>query len=95
MSSEKGFEDITANFYCHARTWYWECDDRPLKRPDLVNGWMRYPQPPKKVPSPTTLEDDETTRLEELPYPQRPTLICVAIHPASHFHALTLSHLHL
>ena len=56
MSSEKGFEDITANFYCHARTWYWECDDRPLKRPDLVNGWMRYPQSPKKIPSSTTLD---------------------------------------
>ena len=56
ISSENGFEDITANFYCHAREWYWECDDSPLKRLDLVNGWMLYPQPPKKVPSSTTLD---------------------------------------
>ena len=56
MSSEQGFEDITANFYDHARTWSWACDDRPLTRHDLVNGWMRYPQPPKKVPSSTTLD---------------------------------------
>ena len=56
MSSEEGFEDITANFYDHARTWSWACDDRPLTRPDLVNGWMRDPQPPKKVSSPTTLD---------------------------------------
>ena len=56
MSSERGFEDTPANFYDHARTWYGECDDSPLKRPDLVNGWMRDPQLPKKVPSPTTLE---------------------------------------
>jgi hypothetical protein len=56
MSSEQGVEDITANFYDHARTWYGACDDRPLTRPDLVNGWMCDPQPPMKVSSPTLLK---------------------------------------
>ena len=56
MSSENDYEDTTANCYDHARTWYGECDDRPLKRPDLINGWMCDPQPHKKVPSPTTRE---------------------------------------
>jgi hypothetical protein len=56
ISSQKGFEDITANFYYHARKWWWECDDSHLKRPDLVNGWMIYPQPPKKFPNAATLK---------------------------------------
>lgn len=46
VSTDKGFEDQTANFYCHQNQWYWECDDSPLKRPDLVKGWVLYPQPP-------------------------------------------------
>ena len=62
MSSEKGFEDTTANFYYHARTWYWECDDSPLKRPDLVNGWMRYPQPPKNPMKLPAFKDSRTLR---------------------------------
>jgi hypothetical protein len=56
ISSQKGFDDTTATFYYHARKWYWECDDSPLKRPDLVNGWMIYPQPPKNFPNAATLK---------------------------------------
>jgi len=46
VSSEKGFQDITANFYFHDGEWRWASTEDPLKRPDLVKGWMIYPQPP-------------------------------------------------
>ncbi len=46
--SSDNFEDTTANFYYNDGQWYWECDDSLLKRPDLVNGWMLYPQPPAR-----------------------------------------------
>ncbi len=46
--SSDTFEDTTANFYYDDGQWYWECDDSPLQRPDLVNGWMLYPQPPAR-----------------------------------------------
>ena len=68
ISSQKGFEDTTATFYCHDRKWYWEYDDSPLKRPDLVNGWMLYPQPPKKVPAAATRKAfKETKNPKKLP----------------------------
>ncbi len=50
VSSQKGFEDITANFYFRDRAWRWAENDERLKRPDLVNGWMFYPQPPVQRP---------------------------------------------
>lgn len=46
VSSHKGFQDITANFYFRDGAWWWASTDEPLKRPDLVNGWMRDPHPP-------------------------------------------------
>ena len=46
VSSEKGFQDITANFYFHDGAWRWAATEDRLKRPDLVKGWMLYPQPP-------------------------------------------------
>lgn len=58
--SSDNFEDTTANFYCRNGQWYWECDDRPLKRPDLINGWMLYPQPPARKKK--TKRPNSTTR---------------------------------
>ena len=59
VSSQKGFQDCTANFvyiseevvrllptFYKAAGWYWAESQEPLKRPDLVQGWMFYPQPP-------------------------------------------------
>ena len=45
VSSEKGFQDTTANFYFAEGQWWWADTEEVLKRPDLVNGWMWYPQP--------------------------------------------------
>ena len=64
VSSDKGFEDQTANFfyvdfekhfkgkrnmfefaYPDGDGWYWSHSGDKLKRPDLVKGWMIYPQP--------------------------------------------------
>jgi hypothetical protein len=46
ISSQKGFQDTTANFYFAERQWWWANTEDVLNRPDLVNGWMIYPQPP-------------------------------------------------
>ena len=46
VSSQKGFQDTTANFYFADGQWWWADTEDVLKRPNLVNGWMRYPQPP-------------------------------------------------
>ncbi|TRZ98965.1 MAG: hypothetical protein D4R81_10030 [Nitrospiraceae bacterium] len=46
ISSQKGFQDTTANFYFADEQWWWANTEEVLKRPDLVNGWMMYPQPP-------------------------------------------------
>lgn len=57
VSSEGGFPDQVANFYYlpsstlnlklgRKEGWYWSDSEDPLKRPDLVKGWMLYPQPP-------------------------------------------------
>ena len=46
ISSQKGFQDTTANFYFAEGQWWWANTEEVLKRPDLVNGWMMYPQPP-------------------------------------------------
>lgn len=46
VSSQKGFQDITANFYFRDGAWWWSSTEDRLKRPDLVKGWMIYPQPP-------------------------------------------------
>ena len=46
VSSQKGFQDTTANFYFSEGRWRWADTEDVLKRPDLVNGWMLYPQPP-------------------------------------------------
>ena len=58
VSSQKGFQDTTANFYFSKGQWWWADTEEVLKRPDLVNGWMLYPQPPtlaqKKKRSPIT-----------------------------------------
>ena len=58
VSSQKGFQDTTANFYFSEGQWWWAETEEVLKRPDLVNGWMLYPQPPtlarKKKRSPIT-----------------------------------------
>ena len=46
VSSQKGFQNTTATFYVAEGQWCWADTEDVLKRPDLVNGWMRYPQPP-------------------------------------------------
>jgi hypothetical protein len=46
VSSEKGFQDTTANFYVAEGPWWWADTEEVLKRPDLVHGWLRYLQPP-------------------------------------------------
>jgi hypothetical protein len=65
LSSDKGFEDQTANFvyvsipnvpsikarFPNSSGWYWVNSEDILKRPDLVKGWMVYPQPPVKKDS--------------------------------------------
>jgi hypothetical protein len=48
VSTDKGFEDTTANAYVFKGDWYWECDTK-VKRPDLIKGWMFYPQPADNV----------------------------------------------
>jgi hypothetical protein len=45
ISSQKGFQDTTANFYVAEGQWWWADTEDVLQRPDLVHGWMRYPQP--------------------------------------------------
>ncbi len=46
------------SFYFSKGQWWWADTEDVLKRPDLVNGWMLYPQPPtlarKKNRSPNT-----------------------------------------
>ena len=44
--SQKGFHDTTANFYVAEGQGWWADTEDVLQRPDLVNGWMRYPQLP-------------------------------------------------
>ena len=39
-------QDTTANFYFAEGQWRWADTEEVLKRSDLVNGWMLYPQPP-------------------------------------------------
>lgn len=46
VSSEKGFQNTTADFYFSEGQWCWADTEEVLKRPDFVNGWMRHPQPP-------------------------------------------------
>ena len=46
VSSQKGFQDTTANFYFSKGQWWWADTEEVLKRPDLVNGWILYPQSP-------------------------------------------------
>ena len=46
ISSQKGFQDTTANFYVAEGQWWWADTEDVLQRPHLVHGWMRYPQPP-------------------------------------------------
>ena len=50
ISSEKGFQDTTANFYVAEGQWWWAETKDVLQRPNLVNGRMRYPQPPTLAP---------------------------------------------
>lgn len=58
ISSDKGFPDQTATFYYlpssefnlklgRPEGWYWSDSEDILKRPDLVKGWIIYPQPPE------------------------------------------------
>ena len=42
VSSQKGFQDTTANFYFADGQWWWADTEDVLTRPDLVHGWMRY-----------------------------------------------------
>lgn len=55
VSSDKGFQDITAKLYYADNTvysgvetgWYWYESEEPVKRPDLIKGVQPWPQPPK------------------------------------------------
>jgi hypothetical protein len=38
VSSQKRFQDTTANFYFSEGQWWWADTEDVLKRPDLVNG---------------------------------------------------------
>lgn len=49
ISSQKGFQDTIANFYFSEEQWWWADTEEVLPRPDLVNGWMLYSQPPTLV----------------------------------------------
>lgn len=46
LSSNKGFEDITAKLF-YSDGWYWSESEEPVKRPDLIKGVQPWPQPPK------------------------------------------------
>ena len=64
VCSEKGFPDEAHNFYyanhknytkkvfsiaCpDGEGWYWAASESKLTRPDLIKGWLPYPQPPKR-----------------------------------------------
>jgi hypothetical protein len=48
LSSNKGFQDCTANLIYLSGRWNWGDDDEsPVKRQDLIKGVIPYPQPPK------------------------------------------------
>lgn len=57
MSSNKGFEDITVRLYYQnvdgiglaeefPRGWYWGESEELVKRPELINGVIPWPNPP-------------------------------------------------
>lgn len=53
ISSQKGFQDITAQLYYisrdntfHEPGWYWSQSGDIVKRPDLIQGVQPWPQPP-------------------------------------------------
>lgn len=48
LSSDKGFQDTTANIVFHEDCWSWADSLDPIKRPDLIHGWQHYPDPPEK-----------------------------------------------
>lgn len=49
MSGDK-FPDQTAVIYYDARreSWCWYYSEDKIKRPDLLNGWMKWHEPPKE-----------------------------------------------
>lgn len=48
LSSDKGFQDATANILYVEEWggWCWASSTDPIKRPDLIHGWKEYPEPP-------------------------------------------------
>lgn len=46
MSSDKGFEDITTELIYQEGAWHWAESEDPVKRPDLIKGVQKYPEPP-------------------------------------------------
>ena len=46
LSSDKGFEDMTARLLYRDGAWYWADDEELVKRPDLIHGVMPWPEPP-------------------------------------------------
>ena len=46
LSSDKGFQDITAKLLFHKGQWLWSESEDPVKRPDLIRGVILWPQPP-------------------------------------------------
>lgn len=49
LSSNKGFEDITARLIYINNAWHWADSEEPVKRPDLINGCIIWPEPPNKT----------------------------------------------
>ena len=63
LSSDKGFQDITTRLIYIENDekfkkagvniwpitgWYWESSEEPVKRPDLINGVVPWPEPGEK-----------------------------------------------
>jgi len=60
VSSNRGFADTTARLIYIDRDaafgniwpvtgWYWAESEEPVKRPDLINGVIPWPEPPKEL----------------------------------------------
>ncbi len=50
LSSNKGFEDMTALIYYYKKmeVWNWADNDGVIKRQELIHGWQHWPEPPVK-----------------------------------------------
>jgi len=46
LTTDKGFEDISARSYLKDGSWYWADSDEIIKRQDFIKGWLPWPEPP-------------------------------------------------